>query len=87
MHEVHGDVQLERLASISTSHIYHLRESRAGWTGHLAFRTTCPAPVSIGTRQRPAPDGGPVFLRVDTVDLGGREGRCGGSMSSVASTG
>ena len=77
MLEVYGDERFERLAHISNGQIYNLRKSREYRTGRLTFRKTRPAPVAIGIRRKPQPDGQPGFLRVDTVHLGDRSGKKG----------
>jgi hypothetical protein len=56
-----------RLAKISNGHLYNLRAS-TGYRKQLAvYEPTRPAPVSIGERRRPEPQGRPGYLRVDTV--------------------
>ena len=77
MYHIYRDMRFERLASISNGHIYNLRKTRTYRTGHLTFRKTRPAPVSIGVRRKPRPDGQPGFLRVDTVHLGDHGGEKG----------
>ena len=71
-YEVHGDERFQRLASISNGHIHNLRNRRP--RGGLTIHKTRPAPVNIGVRRKPTPNGEPGHLRVDTVHLGGREG-------------
>src|SRR6202042_2154204 len=64
----------ERLAEISVAHIYNLRKRRSYREHRMVFTKTRPAPVSIGERRKPAPDGRPGYLRVDTVHQGDLDG-------------
>lgn len=69
-----GEARYERLADISVAHLYNLRHS-AGYQrqrGH--YQHTRPAVSSLGERRRPAPDGQPGYLRVDSVHQGDFEG-------------
>ena len=72
-----GKQKFERLAGISVSHLYNLRQS-ARYRKHAAvFEATRPSPVSIGERRKPDPQGRPGFLRVDTVHQGDWDGAKG----------
>ena len=76
-HEVFGDSRFERLAGLSNSHLYRLRQSVTYRRRRLTVTRTRPAQVNIGERRKPHPDGRPGFLRVDSVhqgDLGGEKG-------------
>ncbi len=75
--EVHGRTQYERLASISASHIYNLRRTRAYREHHLHHTKTRACGVSIGERRKPQPRGQPGYLRVDTVHQGDTASRKG----------
>jgi len=76
-HEEFGKQAYRRLASISVSHLYNLRQS-AWYRKHGAvFKPTRPSPVSIGERRKPDPQGRPGFLRVDTVHQGDWDGAKG----------
>jgi hypothetical protein len=69
--------EFERLAGISVSHLYNLRQS-AHYKKHGAvFIPTRPSAVSIAERRRPDPQGKPGFLRVDTVHQGDWDGAKG----------
>ncbi len=69
--------EFERLAGISVSHLYNLRQS-APYGKHAAvFEPTRPNAVSIAERRRPDPQGRPGFLRVDTVHQGDWDGAKG----------
>jgi len=75
--EQYGKGEFERLAGISTGHLYNLRNS-VGYRRQAAiFEPTRPSPVSIGERRRPDPKGVPGFLRVDTVHQGDWDGNKG----------
>jgi transposase InsO family protein len=69
-----GDPRYERLAGISVPHIYNLRKSRVYRERRIAFQKTRPVKVAIGERRRPAPQGRPGYLRIDTVHQGDMEG-------------
>ncbi len=76
-YEEFGQPEFARLAGISVSHLYNLRQS-ARYRRHAAvFEPTRPNTVSIGERRRPDPQGRPGFLRVDTVHQGDWEGAKG----------
>lgn len=75
--EQYGKREYERLAVISTGHLYNLRNS-AGYRRQAAvFEPTRPSAVSIGERRRPDPQGRPGYLRVDTVHQGDWDGSKG----------
>ena len=69
-----GDARFERLATISNGHLYNLRHA----SGYRRIRGTVdktrPVKVAIGERRRPAPNGRPGFLRVDSVHQGDLDG-------------
>ena len=69
-----ADVRYERLADISSAHIYNLRKLRGYRERLMVFTKTRPTPVSIGERRKPEPGGRPGYLRVDTVHQGDRDG-------------
>jgi transposase InsO family protein len=72
-----GDSAYERLARISTAHLYRLRKSRPYRQRRIVYQPTRPTPVAIGERRRPEPQGRPGYLRVDTVHQGDLEGAKG----------
>ena len=74
---VHGESRFERLADISVSHIYNLRQSRTYRSRRIPVEKTRPTSVAIGERRRPQPDGRPGFIRIDTVHQGDKDGRKG----------
>jgi transposase InsO family protein len=69
-----ADAPYERLAAISVAHIYNLRKRLAYRKRRMNFEKTRPTQVSIGERRRPAPEGRPGYLRVDTVHQGDLDG-------------
>ncbi len=69
-HEVYGNAKYEQLASISASHIYNLRRTRAYREHHVHHTKTRASGVSIGERRKPQPRGQAGYLRVDTVHQG-----------------
>jgi transposase InsO family protein len=73
----YGNPEYERLARISASHIYNLRRNGTYRKQRVVYQKTKPAPVSIGERRKPDPQGRPGYLRVDTVHQGDLEGTKG----------
>jgi transposase InsO family protein len=72
--EVYGKPEFVRLAKLSNGHLYNLR--RTPRYGLRSYEKTRPTAVSIGERRKPAPNGQPGFLRIDTVHQGdGPEGK------------
>ncbi len=70
MHECYGRRDYARLACISVSHLYNLRETRQYQSQALTISGTKSVAVPIGRRQKPKTDGKPGFIRVDTVHQG-----------------
>jgi len=75
--EVFGRQQYQRLAGISVSHLYNLRNSSAYRSHRVKFDHTRASQVSIGERRKPQPKGRPGFLRIDTVHQGHKDGEPG----------
>jgi hypothetical protein len=75
--EQYGKREYERLAGISTGHLYNLRNSVGYRKQAAVFEPTRPSPVCIGERRRPDPQGRPGYLRVDTVHQGDWDGSKG----------
>jgi transposase InsO family protein len=74
--EVYGKAEFQRLAAISNGHLYNLRHSPGYRQRVLHYEKTRPARVAIGERRKPAPNGVPGYLRIDTVHQGdGPEGK------------
>jgi len=70
----YGQLEYERLATISVAQIYRLRKQAVYRQRRLQFNKTRLTPIAIGERRRPEPEGRPGYLRVDTVHQGDREG-------------
>ena len=64
----------ERLAGISVSHLYNLRQTTAYRRRCLVMGKTSPTKVSIGERRPPSPKGRPGYIRIDTVHQPERDG-------------
>src|SRR3546814_8499862 len=70
-----SDARYQRLARISVSHLYNLRQSlvyrqrRGVWHGTRPSRA-----VSIALRKPPQPDGRAGFIRIDSVHQGDYDG-------------
>jgi len=72
-HDLFGRPEYVRLKDISVSHLYNLRGRRQYVSQAATFRKTNPTPVRIGERRKPAPDGKPGYIRVDSVHQGDRD--------------
>ena len=70
----YGDARFERLATISVSHLYNLRHSKAYQRLRVVHRKTRSTAVKIGVRKAPRPDGRPGFIRIDSVHQGDLDG-------------
>jgi transposase InsO family protein len=73
----YGKGEFERLAAISVSHLYNLRQQPRYRERRLHYVKTRPTAVAIGERRRPDPRGQPGYLRVDTVHQGDPPGAQG----------
>lgn len=71
--EEYGKQKYARLAGISVSHLYNLRQRRGYRERVVQYVKTKPKVVSIGERRCPDPRGRPGWIRVDTVHQGDRE--------------
>lgn len=67
---VYKDDKYKRLANISVAHIYNLRRSQTYIQRYQHFTKTQRTSVAIGERRKPAPNGQPGYLRIDTVHQG-----------------
>ena len=56
-----------RLANLSVSHRYNLRQTTTYRRRCLVMGKTRPTSVAIGERRRPRPEGRPGYIRIDTV--------------------
>jgi transposase InsO family protein len=70
----YGQGAFERLSKISVAQMYRFRGSEAYRKRNATYRPTRPAPIPIGERRRPRPEGRPGYLRIDTVHQGDRDG-------------
>jgi transposase InsO family protein len=73
-YEVFGRSAFARLAELSVSHLYNLRQTTTYRRRCLVMGKTSPTTVAIGERRRPSPDGRPGYLRIDTVHQPERDG-------------
>jgi IS30 family transposase len=69
-YRLYGKCEFKRLASISVSHLYNLRQQSRYRERRRHYVKTRPTAVAIGERRRPEPRGQPGYLRVDTVHQG-----------------
>jgi transposase InsO family protein len=76
-YSVFGKKEYERLAGISVSHLYNLRQSPRYRKLRVKVEHTRISQVAIGERRKPDPKGEPGFIRVDTVHQGHRDGQPG----------
>jgi transposase InsO family protein len=72
--KVHGEDSFKRLAGISNGHLYNLRGHQAYLSKRGSFDKTRPTKINIGERRKPAPNGCPGYLRVDSVHQGDLDG-------------
>jgi len=69
-----GKPEFERLGNISVSHLYNLRHTTTYRRRGVMMGKTTPTKVAIGERRRPAPEGRPGYIRIDTVHQPERDG-------------
>lgn len=77
MLRVYGDQRFVRLADISVSHLYNLRQGKLYRSCRRTFTKTQGVKVQIGERCKPQPGGQPGHLRVDSVHQGDMDGKKG----------
>jgi hypothetical protein len=75
--EVYENKRFECISQVSVSHLYNLRKSTIYQRCQRVFTKTQPAPVNIGERCKPRPNGKPGYLRVDSVHQGDLDGKKG----------
>ncbi|MBP9750096.1 MAG: transposase family protein [Candidatus Pacebacteria bacterium] len=73
MYHVYGDERFERLACLSTSHLYALKKTPTFKEAVLTYTKTRPVQTPIGERKKPYPEGKPGYIRVDSVHQGDRD--------------
>jgi len=74
---IFGEDKYERLATISISHLYNLRQSDTYRRQRRQFDKTRPITCLIGERRKPNPQGQPGFIRIDSVHQGDQDGMKG----------
>ncbi|MDO8863996.1 hypothetical protein Q6D67_20120 [Haliea sp. E1-2-M8] len=72
-YRVFGQAEYERLATISVSHLYNLRQTTTYTRQRRHFEKTRPKVSSIGERRKPRPNGKPGYIRIDTVHQGDQD--------------
>jgi len=72
-YEVFHQETYQNISSISSSHIYNLRNTRQYQSHSLTIKKTNPVKIPIGERRKPDPQGKPGYLRVDSVHQGDME--------------
>jgi transposase InsO family protein len=72
-----GKPEYARLARISVSHLYNLRNGLLYRKQAAVYQPTRPTVAPIGERRKPDPRGRPGFLRIDTVHQGDWDGNKG----------
>jgi len=72
--QVFKQAEYQRLASISVSHLYNLRQSTPYARQRGTIKKTHPVQSHIGERRKPRPEGRPGYIRVDTVHQGDWDG-------------
>ena len=65
--------EYERIAKISVTHIYNIRQTPIYLRITKRYDKTKPTAVTIGERRKPEPNGKPGYVRVDTVHQGDKE--------------
>jgi len=76
-YERFGESKYERLAGISVSHLYNLRQSTTYQRQRCILKKTRPKAAKIGTRRKPSPNEQPGYIRIDSVHQGDQDGRKG----------
>ena len=72
-----GQVEYQRLAGISVSHLYNLRASKTYQRQRCTMTKTRPIVASIGQRRKPCPNDQPGYIRIDSVHQGDQDKRKG----------
>ena len=69
-YNIFNDAAYERLAFISVSHIYNLRNRQTYLIRRQHFEKTKRSIIAIGERKKPQPNQEPGYIRIDTVHQG-----------------
>jgi transposase InsO family protein len=72
--QIFKQMEYQRLAGISVSHLYNLRRSVPYTRQRGTLNKTHPVKNHIGERRKPRPEGRPGYIRVDTVHQGDWDG-------------
>ena len=72
-----GQEQYQRLARISISHLYNLRQSTTYQRQRCTLTKTQPTKAAIGVRRKPFPNQQPGYIRIDSVHQGDQDKRKG----------
>jgi transposase InsO family protein len=75
--QVFKQAEYQRLAGISVSHLYNLRQSTPYARQRGTVNKTHSVQCHIGERRKPRPEGRPGYIRVDTVHQGDWDGTKG----------
>lgn len=70
MFKIYHDKDYENLSNISVSHFYNLKRMNFFRERNLVYQKTQGISNSIGIRMKPAPDGKPGYIRIDSVHQG-----------------
>ena len=76
-YERYGQVEYQRLAGISVSHLYNLRASKSYQRQRCTLTKTNPKVAPIGQRRKPCPNDEPGYIRIDSVHQGDQDKRKG----------
>lgn len=76
-YERFGQAEYQRLAAISVSHLYNLRQSTTYQRQRCTLTKTRPKAAPIGTRRKPCPNDQPGYIRIDSVHQGDQDKRKG----------
>lgn len=69
-YKIYQNKNYERLANISSAHIYNLRKGDFYKRQRYHYEKTKRSSVAIGVRRKPKPNGIPGYIRIDTVHQG-----------------
>ena len=72
-----NDSAYERLATISVAHLYNLRKSKVYQRCRMVYTKMQSKASEIGERRKPAPQGLPGYIRIDSVHQGDLDKRKG----------
>lgn len=74
---LYGQTEYQRLATISVSHLYNLRQSTTYQRQRCTLTKTHPTSIPIGQRRKPIPNNQPGYIRIDSVHQGDQGKRKG----------